>query len=116
MNTKPTLALLGCDAPKQIFDRLEELGFLTFALPHDMRLPKPVCSHADMLLFSLGNRVFCSEGYFNDNKSILEHLEKYGYNIIKCKVTPSDTYPHDIQFNLVYIKEHIIGKIKFSEI
>ncbi len=114
MKNKPTLALLSCDTPKQIFDSLEALGFSVCPLSRDLRLPKPVSSHADMLIFPLGDRVFCSEGYFNDNKATFERLEEYGYRVIKCKVVPSDTYPYDIPFNLVYIKEHIIGKINFT--
>ncbi len=114
MDIKPTLALLGCDAPKQIFDSLEGLGFSTCALPRDLRLPKPVSSHADMLIFHIGDRIFSSEGYFNDNKLLFEKIQSYGYRIIKCNVTPTDTYPYDIPFNLVRIKEHIIGKIKFA--
>lgn len=113
MKSSSPLALVGCDAPKTVIISLESMGFSPCVLPSDGRLPQPIRSHADMLIFSVGNTVFCSDSYFSKNKNIFEHIAEYGYKIQRCNVDISDKYPCDIAFNAFYARNKIWGNIPF---
>ena len=113
MESYPPLALLGCDAPIEVSKRLSALGFNVMTLKADLRLQRPVSSHADMLIFPFKDRVFYSEGY-DMEESILETLSVYGYTTVKCNRPVLDKYPHDIAFNLALIGGNIYGKTDFS--
>ena len=111
MNSKKSLALLGCDAPRSLVEKLSSLGFEVLSLPQDIRLQEPVRSHADMLLSVIENNVFCSEQYFNLNQRLFARIETYGYTVTPCHIEVMPKYPNDISLNLLYVKGHIFGKI-----
>ncbi len=114
MNDNKVLALLGHDANKSIEKKLQELGFNVLRLPHDERLPLPIRSHADTLIFSVNDQVFCSAEYHELAKPIFDALEGYGYNIVKSDATVSNEYPHDIAFNCFYCNNALYGNFKHT--
>ena len=107
------LALLSCDANNKIFEKLDSLGFITLSLPKDERLPSPIASHADTLLFCAGDTVFCNIDYYDKANSVFDTLESYGYKIIKSQAHVADKYPNDIAFNCFTLENSIYGNINF---
>ena len=114
MTERKPLALVGVCAPKEIISRLTYLGFKALILEADTRLPSPVSSHADMLAFPLGDRIFCSREYAERNREVFDVLSKYGYVITKCDCNIGNKYPEDIPFNLALIDEKIYGRLDSS--
>ena len=114
MKNKTTIAIIGCDAPNEIVERLSASGFYVLTIPKDERLPLPVRSHPDMLMFSVDNYVFCSEKYFKTASDYFNVLSEYGYTIIPCDVNISDNYPYDIAFNTVKCKNSLYGNTEFT--
>ena len=113
MSKLSVLALIGCDAPSSAVNSLEKLGFSVCVLPRDERLPKPVRSHADMLVFVMDGTVFTSDTYFYQNQNIFQRIEGYGYKICICNTPISDEYPYDIAFNAIYAKNCLWGNLPF---
>ena len=111
MNKKAfPLILLGVDAYMRFSKALIDLGFIPISLPRDERLPLPVSSHADMLIFIIDNVVFCNEEYYSRNKSIFEKIEQYGYSVNHSNFIVDNRYPNDIALNQALIGKYIIGK------
>ena len=114
MMANKTIALIGCDTSDDIKNALIEKDFRLLVLPYDNRLPSPVRSHTDMLIFPIEDHIFTSSEYFNKAHDIFSVLCEYGYNIIKCDVEITDKYPHDIAFNMAILKKSILGNIKYN--
>ena len=115
MSKDKTIALIGEDAPKSVINSLCKMGFEVLILPRDPRLPSPVSSHADMLVFVLGERIFCYDDYYKCNKKAFDVAEKEGYEIIKT--TPaSSSYPNDIALNVLKIGNFIYMSLKNNEL
>ncbi len=108
------LALVGACAPKEIISRLTSLGFKALILEADTRLPSPVSSHADMLVFPLGDRIFCSREYAERICEAIDVISDYGYAVTKCDCNIGNKYPEDIAFNLALIDGKIYGKLNSS--
>ena len=109
MLEKKALALIGCDADSGIIEKLNTLGFYVISLPRDHRLPAPISSHADTLLFCDSKNVFCSDKYTAVAKDAVDTLRSYGYNIIQSSAELSNSYPYDIAFNCFICKDSLIG-------
>ncbi len=112
MCIKNPFALLGADADKKIYSALENLGFSPIALPSYERLPMPIRSHADTLLFVDGKNVFCSDDYAKNIPDIIERLKLYGYTVKLSSAQLSNTYPRDIAFNCFKCQGVLYGNMK----
>lgn len=110
--SKKTLALIGEGADIKIINELENLGFDVFVLKKDERLPAPVASHADMLLFYADKKVFLSKGYAQANPELLDTLKNAGYSSVACDCRPENKYPHDVLFNIARVGRHIFANMK----
>ena len=111
MLEKKALALIGCDADSGIIEKLNTLGFYVISLPRDHRLPKPISSHADTLLFCDGKNIFCSDKYATLANEAIEVLRSYGYNIIESSAELGNSYPYDIAFNCFICKGSLVGNL-----
>ncbi len=87
-------ALIASDALSEYFDIL--------CLPDDDKLPTPVSSHPDMLLFLLGKSAVSFKDYAEKNCELFDTLQK------RCDVSFSYTnnenrssYPYDISLNIL---------------
>ncbi len=90
---------------------LSTLGFTLVPLPPFPRLPLPVSSHPDMLLFRIGNKLFCHEEYYKIAKGEIDKiLNASGLLLCLTDDTVSADYPHDVSLNLVFTGNLIIGK------
>lgn len=109
-SNKRPIALIGENPYEYIKNGLLENGFEVVLLPRDNRLAPQVSSHADMLIFTLENTVFCNKAYYENNRSVFERIEEYGYKIDASEFTVSNEYPNDIALNQATIEKNIIGR------
>jgi hypothetical protein len=108
-----TLALIGIHAPKKIKNALSALGFEIFELEPDVRLPLPIRSHADTLIFTLEDKIFVSRAYFENNPALFEELKALGYIIVPCECELGSEYPKDIAFNVATVGKYAFGRFDF---
>ncbi len=110
MSNKKVLALVGEDSPTEALASLRSLGFEVSILPRHAQLASPVASHADMLFFVLGGKVFCPREYIKGKKELSRVINLYGYKIVKCRTHLSEHYPDDIAFNFALVGNKIFGR------
>ena len=108
-----TLALIGVDAPEEIKNALSARGFELFELEPDGRLPLPIRSHADTLIFTFEDKIFVSRAYFEENRALFDILEKRGCCIIPCECELGGEYPEDIAFNVATVGRYAFGRFDF---
>ncbi len=89
-------------------------GCEVLSLPTYDKLDNPVSTHADMLVFSLGKRIFCYEDYYDNNKKIFDVAENDGYEIIKIPPIASSKYPNDIALNVLKIGNAVCANLKYT--
>lgn len=115
MSNENIIALIGECAPVSIIDALKREGFETLLLKKNDRLQSPVSSHADMLLFSVDNKIFISRSYASHVTNTLDRLQEYGYTFVLCDGEPECVYPYDILFNMAKIGSTVLGKMKYID-
>lgn len=78
-------------------------------LPADPRLPAPVASHPDMLLYVASDRIITSRFYYERIATQLldEICRQSGLSLQCTDETVCDTYPHDILFNAACVGHRI---------
>ena len=114
MTYSKALAIIGCDADGRITEALSSLGFCVQTLPRHDSLPRPVSSHADMLIFEMGGCVFAERKYIEGAKSIFDTISSFGYNIVPCDISLGNKYPDDIAFNIALCNGVLFGNDKYN--
>ncbi len=92
--------------------RLCDLGFSIIPLEADKRLPEPMSSHTDMLLFAHNNTIIVSSSYLSEHEQTAKKIlsSAKGYNIIEANIKFGKEYPHDAVFNALTIGQHLFCK------
>jgi hypothetical protein len=89
--------------------KLKTLGYTPVPLPPYERLPDPVSSHPDMLIYRLSSgAVLTYTGYYNENRSLFDRL---GCEVITEDILPGKTYPRDIYMNALRLGDTVYGRI-----
>lgn len=86
--------LISQTLPSACFDSLLSVGFEPILLPPFPLLPRPVASHADMLLFDLGDSLLMHRQYYETNAALFE-----GIHLTLSEEMIGDVYPNDVLFN-----------------
>ncbi len=81
----------------------KDMGLNVVLLPSEPSLPKPVSSHADMLIF--GNIV--QKDYYERNKELFE-----GYDIILAEEKFGNEYPKDVLLNAFAVGDTLFGRLE----
>ncbi len=115
MSNENIIALLGECAHVNIVEALKREGFEVILLKKDEQLPSPVSSHADMLLFSIDDKIFLSRSYASRIINTLEILRQRGYTTIMCDSSPQSVYPYDILFNMAKVGSIVFGNMKYTD-
>ena len=102
-----TLAIISNNSPKELQYILEKNGFEVLRIPSSPRLAPPVRSHSDMLIFPIGDTVFCHESFAKENEVFLSRLRAHGYDIRAIGGEYSEDYPHDVRFNAALVGKSI---------
>ncbi|MDD4772194.1 MAG: hypothetical protein PHZ09_01125 [Eubacteriales bacterium] len=102
------IALCGGKTNRTIRSRLLSMGYRPVLLPSYKRLPEPVSSHPDMLIYRLSSGALLTyTEYYNENRAL--------FNMIECEVIteerlPGNRYPEDIYLNALRIGDTVIGR------
>ncbi len=81
------------------------------SLPKWKGLPEPVSSHPDMLFYPLPNgKILVGRDYYNENRGFFSSL---GDVFLLDEKTPSGSYPFDVLFDCLGVKDTLYGKDGF---
>ncbi|MBQ7501066.1 MAG: hypothetical protein IJT91_09255 [Clostridia bacterium] len=101
--------LLSSGIPADLSEKIEKLtGCEVVLLPGYGKLPEPVRSHPDMLVFAAGGSIVTDGGYYAANRSLFDSLGKAVIISGKCI---SDKYPGDVAFNSFDIDGTLFGRL-----
>ena len=90
---------------------LVKRGFDIITLPPFPRLPEPVASHPDMLIFLSHGKLITHMDYYSIAKDKLDAIAVHTRSeLILSNENISDKYPHDILFNAAEVGTHIFGR------
>lgn len=85
--------------PDYASDALLRLGFDIVRLPPLSSLPAPVASHADLLIFTLGDNLLVRREYLTTANEEISKIAGYGcMNIVITDSTAGEKYPSDVGF------------------
>lgn len=98
---KVTLAAISAEAGESI-KKLNSLGIKVLEIKKNIKLPEPICSHADIQILHMGNNcIFCHEHLFSG-----EFEEKINFTDIQEKA--GNKYPNDVRLNCTIIGNKLI--------
>lgn len=104
-------ALISPDMSPKCRQSLERLGVSTIVIPPYKKLPRPIESHPDILLFGLTNGIILTgREYYEENGRFFDSL---GVKIILDEKTPRGEYPSDVLFDALSIGDTLYGKEGF---
>ena len=86
---------------------LTALGYRVIVLPKDSRLSESVAAHTDLLVFPLGDLLFCYGG------EVGRLLSLQGLHIISVDEVPNREYPRDIYLNALVVGKYIFANEKY---
>ncbi len=98
---------ISSNTSNDIANNLKSLGYYPVLLPPSSRLDTPVASHADMLLYKLGDELLVCEYYYMQNKELFE-----GEKLLLTAEKHEKNYPNDILFNAFVYKDMLVGKLE----
>lgn len=87
--------------PNTLCSIFKDMGLSLILLPPEPSLPKPVSSHADMLIF--GNIV--QKDYYERNKNLFE-----GFDMVLAEEVFGDKYPEDVLLNAFAVGDTLFGR------
>ncbi len=117
-------AIIDRRLPKKQIEKLCDIGISPIFLEADERLPSPMASHADMLIFRHEKTLICSEQYFEQHPETKTAIFSASqYDIRLCDIQLADKYPYDASFNAkvignsLFCKSDTVSKeiIKYAE-
>lgn len=102
------LAVISQQLPIEAENSLRSLGYHPLRMPPHPRLPSPVSSHPDMLLFFASDAILCTKSYFalaGKQIELLSLAAKKPVQIIEEEYGAQ--YPRDILLNAAPLGTHI---------
>ena len=108
------IAIIDERMPLSCQTKLSAHGFDIIALPPFPRLPTPVASHPDMLIFLSHGKLITHKDYYaiaNDKLDKIVALTQS--ELILSSENICAQYPHDILFNAAEIGSHIFGRTSY---
>lgn len=103
------LAIIDCRLPENCKNSLTERGFELIPLPPFPKLPVPVASHPDMLIFISDGVLITHKDYYDIAKQEIDRIAAAGkLNILLSDEEISDTYPRDILFNAAQVGNFVL--------
>ena len=101
--------LLSSGIPEDAADKIETLtGCRVVRLPGYDKLPEPVRSHPDMLVFANGESIVIDGGYYSANRELFDGL---GKSIVISGNSIYEKYPGDVVFNSFFIDGTLFGRL-----
>lgn len=84
-------------------------GIDVITIDSDKRLPKPVCSHADMLCCHLSEDII-----FTYSQSAGKAVQKLGIECIVPDIVPQPIYPYDIALNCAVVGKYLVANLNYA--
>lgn len=79
-------------------------------LQPDRSLDGPVSSHPDMIMCALGDKIFVSASYYEENSELLKYLSvRTGCTVTATSSPRGRKYPLDISLNVLVAAHHIFS-------
>lgn len=103
------LAVLDCRAPDEAEAALIEYGYRILRLPPHPRLPAPVASHPDMLLFFAPHAILCTQSYARIAQQELKQISNH-LNLPLCTIKEDygARYPNDVLLNAASVGDYLL--------
>lgn len=108
---KKIYALTDCRTDRNIFESLEDHGFIPVHMPGFDRLSEPVSAHPDMLVLPIDDRLFTYRSYYEKNSELFSAFS-HGRKIITCDDPTDSQYPYDIGLNAFICKGFLFSNTK----
>ena len=106
------IAIIDERMPSSCQAELKKRGYDIIALPPFPRLPTPVASHPDMLIFLSHGKLITHKDYYSIARDKLDAIAAHTQaELILSDENISDQYPHDILFNAAEAGTHIFGRV-----
>ena len=100
--------LLSCEASEESVEQLSRLGYGVIRLPKFTRLPPPIASHPDSLVFKGGGRLITDGDYYGENEELFRNIERLsGLTVIKTRERLGNKYPSDTGLNAISIGNYL---------
>ncbi len=100
--------LCGGKTSSDIKIKLQKSGYTAISLPPYKRLPEPVSSHPDMLVYRLSSCALLTyTEYYKENSLLFDQL---GCGIVTEDKYPDKFYPRDICLNALRIGDTVFGR------
>lgn len=100
--------LCGGKTSFKVLASLKAMGYTPVPLPSYERLPEPVSSHPDMLIYTMrSGQLLTYTGYFNANRSLFDMLCR---EVVTEDILPDKVYPHDIYLNALRLGDTVYGR------
>lgn len=106
-----TIAVISPDADEKILIRLKKQDIEPVLIDKCGYISKPIAGHPDMQIFKFGNILFCHPDI---SLTFLKKIEKYA-EIKICNTKLSPRHPYDIPYNILYLGNSAIHKLKYTE-
>ena len=104
------LAIIDCRLPETCKASLSARGFEPLPMPPFPKLPEPVASHPDMLLFISDGVLITHKDYYDIAKNEIDRIASAGkLSVLLSDEEIGDRYPHDILFNAATVGIFILG-------
>ncbi|MBE6614288.1 MAG: hypothetical protein E7631_03185 [Ruminococcaceae bacterium] len=111
-NRKPVLAAVSCAMPANALAELKRLCAEVVLLPPDPLLSAPVASHADMLLFSIGDTLVVHRSYYSLASCEIDTiLCCTGFHLVLTDCPRGSGYPLDVALNALLCGRYLFGRL-----
>ncbi|MBQ8642425.1 MAG: hypothetical protein IJ480_09440 [Clostridia bacterium] len=109
---EPLLAVVSCTMPADALDTLRHIAASVVLLPPDPLLPAPVASHADMLLFPIGDALVTHRSYYDTAWAEIDKiLYSTGLRLVLTDCPRGPVYPLDVSLNALLCGRYLFGRL-----
>ncbi len=100
---------VGAGLPRRYTTAAERMGCEVITLPPCPALPRPLASHADLLICPMGERIYTFRDYYQTAAAELDHIAAAGgCSISFLEALPGDSYPQDVPLCIRQVGRHVI--------
>ena len=107
-----SVAFVSASIAEQVSALMPELRVC--ALEPDLRLPIPIASHADMLVYANGKQAVVDCAYCAVDETLQALCAAHGQNLILTDTHRGNTYPHDIALNALPVGDLLFCNVRYT--
>lgn len=101
---------VGAGLPRRYTAAAERMGCKVIILPPCPALPRPLASHADLLICHMGDRIYTFRDYYQTAAAELDHIAAAGgCSISFLEAAPGDSYPQDVPLCIRQVGRYVIS-------